>query len=494
MPHLHAKRPSDWRQPSDQVSWRPPDMPPDDNFSELAAIIARGLADAPAESKESAIKAAIARLFETRYHARHLPTDGLHRRRVAALRQHLVSRGMTAWSKPDPAAISTPMPDAIRRTFESCAPVFDRYGSVIYSAVWIPKDDFPKATTAARAYFDLFARERGWNVRKSASAEYDELLGALHDHLLDRVTTSRVNDLLRARRFLVLQGPPGTGKTRMAEQSGLLFHAKPGWLLTMAGGQDRVAVELVNSARLLLDRLAEVATIYPGPELFTRMVASDPLLDHAVRFGLDAIGWIRDERGLGGGQQMDGLAWTLPLDRLWEDYVSAVVAADVRVRGGALRTSRRGETVTPLRWSTAQHSLGHLAPDVVVLPGASVWIVDAKYKSHFAEIDEHGWRQMAADIRDRHRAGLDGELRSQRRRARRPVALLVRERARRIPPRHDRGRLEVGAEVERHPAAVALLDLGAHEPRRDARTRRDRVPHLLGRPLHLELELDGPPP
>lgn len=32
--------------------------------------------------------------------------------------------------------------------------------------------------------------------------------------------------------------------------------------------------------------------------------------------------------------------------------------------------------------------------------------MDAKYKSHFAEIDEHGWRQMADDIRERHRADL----------------------------------------------------------------------------------------
>jgi hypothetical protein len=36
----------------------------------------------------------------------------------------------------------------------------------------------------------------------------------------------------------------------------------------------------------------------------------------------------------------------------------------------------------------------------------SVWIVDAKYKSHFAEVDELGWRQMADDIRDSHRADI----------------------------------------------------------------------------------------
>jgi hypothetical protein len=32
--------------------------------------------------------------------------------------------------------------------------------------------------------------------------------------------------------------------------------------------------------------------------------------------------------------------------------------------------------------------------------------VDAKYKSHFAEIDESGWRRMADDIRESHRSDL----------------------------------------------------------------------------------------
>jgi 5-methylcytosine-specific restriction endonuclease McrBC regulatory subunit McrC len=102
---------------------------------------------------------------------------------------------------------------------------------------------------------------------------------------------------------------------------------------------------------------------------------------------------------------MDGLAWALPLDRLWEDHVSAKVEAQVRQEGGTLRLGRRGETVTPLHWSSpAYRSLSHLLPDIVVTRPDSVWVVDAKYKSHFAEIDETGWRQMATDIRESHRA------------------------------------------------------------------------------------------
>jgi hypothetical protein len=41
-----------------------------------------------------------------------------------------------------------------------------------------------------------------------------------------------------------------------------------------------------------------------------------------------------------------------------------------------------------------------------VIRGRTIWIVDAKYKSHFAEIDENGWRRMADEIREAHRADL----------------------------------------------------------------------------------------
>ncbi len=177
--------------------------------------------------------------------------------------------------------------------------------------------------------------------------------------------------------------------------------------LGIVAGDDRVALGLRADARRLLDALGDVTRVYPRPELISRLAGGDPLLAHTVRSGLEAIGWVRDERGLGGGRQMDGLAWSLPLEQLWEDYVSAQVRERVRQEGGVLRLGRRGETVTPLHWSDPTHrSMGHLVPDIVVTRASSVWIVDAKYKAHFAEIDENGWRQMADEIRESHRADI----------------------------------------------------------------------------------------
>jgi hypothetical protein len=175
--------------------------------------------------------------------------------------------------------------------------------------------------------------------------------------------------------------------------------------LALVAANDRIALGLRADATRVLERLGDVTVVYPRAELIARMAGGDPLVVQTVRSGLEAIGWVRDERGLGGGRQMDGLAWWLALDQLWEDHVAATVQERVRQEGGALRLGRRGETTTPLHWSDPVHrSLGHLVPDVVVARPSSVWIIDAKYKSHLADVDESGWRRMADELRESHRA------------------------------------------------------------------------------------------
>jgi 5-methylcytosine-specific restriction endonuclease McrBC regulatory subunit McrC len=123
--------------------------------------------------------------------------------------------------------------------------------------------------------------------------------------------------------------------------------------------------------------------------------------------GIEALGWIVDERGLGGGRQSDGLAWSLPLDRLWESYVESWARREAAKVGATVKVARLRETVFRLDWSDPVHrSLGHLAPDIVMRRGRSVQIIDAKYKAHLVELDEHGWHRFAAETREAHRADL----------------------------------------------------------------------------------------
>lgn len=177
--------------------------------------------------------------------------------------------------------------------------------------------------------------------------------------------------------------------------------------LAMVGGHDPVARLLVALADNLLTRVRDVLPLVPRRGDLDRMGTADRLLGAALRRGLEALGWVADERGLGGGREMDGLAWTLPLHELWEHYVEAMVRRGAALVGGSVRVGRKGETVFPIEWSDPSHrSLGHLVPDIVVFTRSSVHIVDAKYKAHMAELDEHGWQRFTEDAREAHRADI----------------------------------------------------------------------------------------
>jgi hypothetical protein len=174
--------------------------------------------------------------------------------------------------------------------------------------------------------------------------------------------------------------------------------------LLKIGQNEIVAAELVVVANRLLDVLVDVQPKKPRLEELDR-AGTTRVQETAIRSGLQAIGWILDERGLGGGCEMDGLAWQLPLERLWERYVEAKVRDEVVREGGDMSVGRLGQTVFPLHWSTnTARSMTHLIPDIVVRRGKSIRIVDAKYKAHFADLDEHTWMQMSTTIRDTHRA------------------------------------------------------------------------------------------
>src|SRR5262249_16200037 len=164
---------------------------------------------------------------------------------------------------------------------------------------------------------------------------------------------------------------------------------------------------LVSFADKLLSQIRDVVPLAPSRSQLERLAPADPLTEVSLHRGLEALGWIVDERGLGGGREMDGLAWAAPLDSLWESYVEGVSGREASLQGGAVRVGRSRETLVPLDWSDPSHrSLGHLLPDIVVTYRDRVDIVDAKYKAHLAELDEHGWRAFTDDTREAHRADI----------------------------------------------------------------------------------------
>lgn len=138
-----------------------------------------------------------------------------HRRRVAALRKMLASHGVETWSKPDPANLGTGVPKATMLRFPSFEKAFKRYGQEMYCIAHITPDN---ALFAVRAFIDLYAHERGWQVMAAFKHEHDELLGNLRSEFFPALSSHEIYDMLKKRHFVILQGPPGTGKTRMAEE------------------------------------------------------------------------------------------------------------------------------------------------------------------------------------------------------------------------------------------------------------------------------------
>jgi hypothetical protein len=156
--------------------------------------------------------------------------------------------------------------------------------------------------------------------------------------------------------------------------------------------------------RMLLDRIramqfdvGEGAQRRPGAGT---SVAFDGVVAHA----LEAMGWVADERGLGGARALNGLAWDLEIADVWEAWVrsfAGALAPQLGMVAPSDRASRR-----PLRWEGGVTSMGSLAPDVGLSGGGRMIWLDAKYKSHLSLLARHGWRGLSDAVREAHRGDL----------------------------------------------------------------------------------------
>jgi 5-methylcytosine-specific restriction endonuclease McrBC regulatory subunit McrC len=78
-----------------------------------------------------------------------------------------------------------------------------------------------------------------------------------------------------------------------------------------------------------------------------------------------------------------------------------------RQMGGTRKVGRRRETVSPLAWDPPYlGSQRSLVPDMILdLEGRS-FIIDAKYKRHWEELQQGTWHEQATELHERHREDL----------------------------------------------------------------------------------------
>jgi hypothetical protein len=132
-----------------------------------------------------------------------------------------------------------------------------------------------------------------------------------------------------------------------------------------------------------------------------------PLRTDVFVEGLQAIDWTVEERGLAGLSDLEGIPWTMPMEPFFEAWVETVVRRVAQKTGGFLRTGRRRETVSPLAWEPPYlGSQRSLVPDVILELENCTVIVDAKYKRHWEELQDGGWRGQTDELREQHRADL----------------------------------------------------------------------------------------
>ncbi|RMF89880.1 MAG: hypothetical protein D6741_17375, partial [Planctomycetota bacterium] len=167
---------------------------------------------------------------------------------------------------------------------------------------------------------------------------------------------------------------------------------------------DSIARHLVEQTESLLLQLSDVRPLAPNKSALNHLLATAGWLTPPLVDGLQALGWLIDERGLAGTAATDGLAWCLPMHELFERWVEHLVRLWAYPFGGHVRSGRTFETLVPIRWSSAApKSLKSLVPDVVVELGSQTWVFDAKYKNHFEELDDQAWFELAEEIQSEHR-------------------------------------------------------------------------------------------
>ena len=132
-----------------------------------------------------------------------------------------------------------------------------------------------------------------------------------------------------------------------------------------------------------------------------------PLRTDGFIEGLQAIDWTVEDRGLAGLSDLEGIPWTMPMEQFFEAWVETVMRVVARQMGGSLKTGRRRETVSALAWDPPYlGSQRSLVPDMILELEQTSFIIDAKYKRHWEELQEGAWHEQTTALHEQHRADI----------------------------------------------------------------------------------------
>ncbi|MGH9629066.1 MAG: 5-methylcytosine restriction system specificity protein McrC, partial [Bryobacteraceae bacterium] len=163
---------------------------------------------------------------------------------------------------------------------------------------------------------------------------------------------------------------------------------------------------LIEFGQQLLRRVQAVPVFVPASTTLgvwlQRPMRTDQFVD-----GLQAIEWTIEERGLAGLSDLEGIPWTMPMDQFFEAWVETVFRIVAQRTGARMRIGRKRETTHPVNWDPPYTgSQKSLVPDIWLEWDSTTLIVDAKYKRHWEELQQHSWANVEEQLREQHRSDL----------------------------------------------------------------------------------------
>jgi 5-methylcytosine-specific restriction endonuclease McrBC regulatory subunit McrC len=171
-------------------------------------------------------------------------------------------------------------------------------------------------------------------------------------------------------------------------------------------GSGLFVFKLVEICQRMMESVRDVSPRAPTPSTLQGWL-SGRLATETFRAGIHAIEWTAYERGLAGLSDLQGLAWAMSMEAFFESWAEMILARVSLKIGGAIRTQRQRQTVSPLNWSPPYlGSQKSLVPDILLERENQTVILDAKYKQHWEEMQERRWLDLEKEIRERHRADL----------------------------------------------------------------------------------------
>ncbi len=163
---------------------------------------------------------------------------------------------------------------------------------------------------------------------------------------------------------------------------------------------------LMELGQQLLRQVQTVPVYVPSSTMLGSWLQR-PMRTEQFVSGLQAIEWTVEERGLAGLSDLEGIPWTMPMDQFFEAWVETVFRSVAQRTGGQMRAGRKRETTYPIHWDPPYTgSQKSLVPDLWLEWDSTTLIVDAKYKRHWEELQQHSWANVEEQLREHHRSDL----------------------------------------------------------------------------------------